>query len=82
MWMKLKNPATRVLRPKQEKGQECQRSMKLTKSERNRYKKAAKQLLYSDWVQRALDKAQTEEEATRIMTTARKEGSKFWKDRN
>ena len=55
--------------------------MKLTKSERNRYKKAARQLLYSDWVQRALDKAETEEEATRIMTTARKEGSKFWKDR-
>ena len=56
--------------------------MKLTKNERNRYKKAAKQLLYSDWVQRALDKAETEEEASRIMTTARKEGSKFWKDRN
>ena len=56
--------------------------MKLTKNERNRYKKAAKQLLYSDWVQSALDKAETEEEATRIMTTARKEGSKFWKDRN
>lgn len=48
--------------------------MKLTKSERNRYKKAAKELLYPDWVQKALDKAETEEEATRIMTTARKEG--------
>ena len=55
--------------------------MKLTKNERNRYKKAAKQLLYSDWVQSALDKAETEEEATRIMTTARKEDSNFWKDR-
>ena len=56
--------------------------MKLTKSERNKYKKTAKQLLYSDWVQHALDEAQTEEEVSRIMTTARKENSNFWKDRN
>ena len=35
--------------------------MKLMKSERNRYKKAAKELLYPDWVQKALDKAETEE---------------------
>lgn len=59
----------------------CQKSTKLTKSDRNRYKKAARQLLYGDWVQRALDKATTEEEAIRIMTTARKENSSFWKDR-
>ena len=54
---------------------------KLLKSERNRLKKAAKQLLYPEWVQSALDKAQTEEEASRIMTIARKENSNFWKDR-
>lgn len=55
---------------------------KLSKSERKRYKKTAKHLLYSDWVQKALDKANTEEEASRIMITARKENSNFWKDRN
>ena len=54
---------------------------KILKSERNRLKKAAKQLLYPEWVQSALDKAQTEEEASRIMTIARKENSNFWKDR-
>lgn len=54
---------------------------KIPKSERNRLKKAAKQLLYPEWVQSALDKAQTEEEASRIMTIARKENSNFWKDR-
>ena len=54
---------------------------KLLKSERNRLKKAAKQLLYPEWVQSALDKAQTEEEASRIMTIARKENSNYWKDR-
>ena len=55
---------------------------KILKSERNRLKKAARQLLYPEWVQSALDKAQTEEEASRIMTIARKENSNFWKDRN
>ena len=54
---------------------------KLMKSDRNRYKKAAKQLLYSSLVQSALDKAETEEEANRIMATARKEGSTFWENR-
>lgn len=54
---------------------------KILKSERNRLKKAAKQLLYPEWVQSALDKAETEEEASRIMTIARKENSNFWKDR-
>ena len=54
---------------------------KILKSERNRLKKTAKQLLYPEWVQSALDKAQTEEEASRIMTIARKENSNFWKDR-
>ena len=54
---------------------------KILKSERNRLKKAAKQLLYPEWVQSALDKAQTEEEASRIMTIARKENSNYWKDR-
>lgn len=55
---------------------------KILKSERNRLKKAARQLLYPEWVQSALDKAQTEEEASKIMTIARKENSNFWKDRN
>jgi len=55
--------------------------MKLTKSERNHLKKVADELLYSDWVNKALDKAKTVEEATRIMATARKENSNFWKDR-
>ena len=54
---------------------------KILKSERNRLKKTAKQLLYPEWVQSALDKAQTEEEASRIMTIARKENSNYWKDR-
>jgi hypothetical protein len=54
---------------------------KILKSERNRLKKAARQLLYPEWVQSALDKAQTEEEASRIMTIARKENSNYWKDR-
>ena len=54
---------------------------KILKSERNRLKKAAKQLLYPEWVQSALDKAQTEEEASKIMTIARKENSNYWKDR-
>lgn len=53
----------------------------LTKPQRKDYKKAARQLLYPEWVQSALDKATTEEEASRIMTVARKENSNYWKDR-
>jgi hypothetical protein len=55
--------------------------MKLTNSERKHFKKTAEQLLYSKWVYDALDRAETQEEAARIMITARKENTNFWKDR-
>lgn len=55
--------------------------MKLSKTERRQLKKTAEQLLYPTWVYDALDRAETQEEAARIMTTARKENTKWWKDR-
>lgn len=48
---------------------------------RRQYKKAAKELLYSDWVQSALDEANTENAMSQIMTTARKENMNWTLDR-
>ena len=45
--------------------------MKLDKRERNKYIRAARQLLYSPKTIEALKKAETVEEAERIMVTAR-----------
>lgn len=52
------------------------RTMSL-KQMRKHYKRTAKELLYPEYVQDELDDAQSEEEMSAIMTTARKESIRY-----